>query len=156
MHILMVAAENGALAGAKVGGIGDVVRDVPFALARRGHTVTVITPGYQALSRLPGATYQRDLEVSFAGAGEILSMHVVAHDDCPPQVQYLVLEHPLFAACGTGRIYCHDDHEPFATDASKFALFCKAVCVALATGAIARTDVIHLHDWHAALVLLLR
>lgn len=28
-HILMIAAENGALPGGKVGGIGDVVRDVP-------------------------------------------------------------------------------------------------------------------------------
>ena len=152
----MVAAENGALAGAKVGGIGDVVRDVPLALARRGHTVTVITPGYQALSKLPGASFRQDLAVEFAGTSEILSLHVVAHADSPPTVQYLVLEHPLFAACGAGKIYCHDDHEPFATDASKFALFCQAVCVALVTEAIAKTDVIHLHDWHAALMLLLR
>ena len=34
-HILMIAAENGALPGGKVGGIGDVVRDVPVALAQR-------------------------------------------------------------------------------------------------------------------------
>ena len=32
-HILMIAAENDALPGGKVGGIGDVVRDVPRALA---------------------------------------------------------------------------------------------------------------------------
>ena len=156
MHIVMVAAENGALAGAKVGGIGDVVRDVPLALARRGHTVTVITPGYQALSKLPGATFRQDLPVYFAGTSETLSLHIVAQPECPPSVEYLVLEHPLFAACGAGKIYCHDDHEPFATDAIKFALFCQAVCTALVTGAIAKTDVIHLHDWHAALLLLLR
>ncbi|MES2626367.1 MAG: glycogen/starch synthase [Pseudomonadota bacterium] len=156
MHIVMVAAENGALAGAKVGGIGDVVRDVPLALARRGHTVTVITPGYQALSKLPGATFQQNLLVNFSGNAETLSLHSIAQPDSPPSVQYLVLEHPLFAACGAGKIYCHDEYEPFATDASKFALFCHAVCAALATQAIAKTDVIHLHDWHAALVLLLR
>ncbi|MGD8419718.1 MAG: glycogen/starch synthase, partial [Gammaproteobacteria bacterium] len=32
-HVLMVAAENGALPGGKVGGIGDVLREVPAALA---------------------------------------------------------------------------------------------------------------------------
>ena len=46
----MIAAENGALAGGKVGGIGDVIRDVPLALAAQGQAVSVVTPGYQALS----------------------------------------------------------------------------------------------------------
>jgi starch synthase len=68
----------------------------------------------------------------------------------------MVLEHPLFGACGAGHIYCHDAHEPFATDAGKFALFCHGVCHALMTGAIDAADVLHLHDWHTALVLLLR
>ncbi len=155
MHIVMVAAENGALAGAKVGGIGDVVRDIPLALAQRGHTVTVITPGYQALSKLPGSVFKQNLSVKFEGDMETLSLYSVALPGSPPEVQHLVLEDPLFAACGVGRIYCHDDYEPFATDASKFALFSHAVCVALEKEIIARADVIHLHDWHAALVLLL-
>ena len=46
MKILMVAAENDAIPGGKVGGIGDVVRDLPSALAAKGHEVDVITPGY--------------------------------------------------------------------------------------------------------------
>ena len=55
MKILMVAAENDALPGGKVGGIGDVVRDIPIALATAGHEVDVITPGYGAFSKLPGS-----------------------------------------------------------------------------------------------------
>ena len=50
MKILMVAAENDALPGGKVGGIGDVVRDIPLALAGAGQQVDVVTPGYQAFS----------------------------------------------------------------------------------------------------------
>ena len=33
MKICMIAAENGSIPGAKVGGLGDVVRDIPQALA---------------------------------------------------------------------------------------------------------------------------
>jgi starch synthase len=156
MHIVMVAAENGALPGAKVGGIGDVIRDVPPALARRGHLVSVVTPGYQSLSKLPAAELLQTLTVEFANSLEPLSLYRIGPAPGATGVQHLVLESPLFAACGAGRIYCHDAHEPFATDAGKFALFCQALCHALVTGAIAKADVLHLHDWHAALVLLLR
>jgi len=45
-HILIIAAENDALPGGKVGGIGDVVRDLPRALVKRGCTVSVLTPAY--------------------------------------------------------------------------------------------------------------
>jgi starch synthase len=36
VNILMLSAENGALPGGKVGGMGDVLRDVPRALAALG------------------------------------------------------------------------------------------------------------------------
>jgi starch synthase len=156
MHILMLAAENGALPGAKVGGIADVIREVPRALAKCGHEVTVLTPGYQSLSQLPDARLEHTLTVEFASALETLSLYSIEQEPLVTGVRHLVLEHPLFAACGIGSIYCHDAFEPFATDASKFALFCEAACHAIVTTAIARVDVLHLHDWHAALVLLLR
>lgn len=152
----MLAAENGVLKGAKVGGIADVIRDVPRALALRGHRVTVLTPGYQALSRLPGARFQHSLTVEFCGALETLELFRIDTPDEPPQVRHFVLEHPLFGACGPGHVYCHDQYEPFATDASKFALFCHAACCALVADAFGKADVLHLHDWHAALLLLLR
>ena len=52
--VLFVAAENGALPGGKVGGIGDVIRDLPKALARAGWRVIVLTPGYGILSDADG------------------------------------------------------------------------------------------------------
>ncbi|XQF93912.1 glycogen/starch synthase (plasmid) [Pseudoalteromonas espejiana] len=39
MHVLMVAAENDALPNAEVGGVADVVRDAPKALAAQGVNV---------------------------------------------------------------------------------------------------------------------
>lgn len=157
MHILMVAAENDALPGGKVGGIGDVVRDIPHALASAGHQVSVITPGYGAFSRLEGARFQAQVAITFAGHTEIADLFEVPSRCAQNGVRIWVLEHPLFTAGGVGNIYCNDPSDrPFATDASKFALFCTAVCQAIMDYQFAELDVLHLHDWHAANVALLR
>lgn len=152
----MLAAENGALAGGKVGGMGDVIRDVPVALAALGQRLTVLTPGYQRFSRLPGAVLVATLAVPFRQAREAVQLWHLPADPARPGVASLVLEHPGFAPCGAGRIYCDDPPErPFATDASKYALFCRAVLEGLRGGQIPRPDVVHLHDWHCALLAVL-
>ncbi|RLQ22486.1 glycosyltransferase [Seongchinamella sediminis] len=157
MRILMVAAENDALPGGKVGGIGDVVRDIPAALGADGHQVQVVTPGYGAFSRLSGATAVGELQVRFRGRQEQVRLLRVPAKAPRKNVTQWILEHPLFAIGGEGRIYCDDPcHRPFATDASKFALFCAAVATAVVEGAFSRLDVLHLHDWHTALVAVLR
>ncbi|HBD38324.1 MAG TPA: hypothetical protein DC084_32585, partial [Cupriavidus sp.] len=38
-HVIFLTAENAALRGGKVGGVGDVVRDLPAALTRLGWRV---------------------------------------------------------------------------------------------------------------------
>ncbi|MDR2212130.1 MAG: glycogen/starch synthase [Pseudomonadales bacterium] len=156
MHILMLAAENGAVPGAKVGGIADVVRDVPRALTRVGHTVTVLLPGYAQFSHLPEARPLHTLTVEFGGALETLELFELRLPREPAGLRCLILEHPLFGACGAGQVYCHDVQEPFATDAVKFALFCQGAAYALTSGALGAVDLIHAHDWHAATLLLLR
>jgi len=162
MHIIMIAAENGALKGGKVGGIGDVIRDVPQALARKGHRVSVVTPAYGLLCRLNPSTVIGTVSVEFSGATEILefcsakpaikSSPDIAHG----QVNHYLLDHPLFSACGAGSIYCNDQQGPFETDAHKFSLFCIAVCQLLKDELIAEVDMFHLHDWHAAMFTILR
>ena len=58
MHVLMVAAENDALPNAKVGGVADVIRDVPKALVAQGLTVDVVIPDY-------GFEEKGDVELGF-------------------------------------------------------------------------------------------
>ncbi len=156
LNILMLAAENGALPGGKVGGIGDVIRDAPVALAGLQHSVTVLTPGYGHFSRLPGATRIDTLQTVFRAQRDSVSLYRVPHQTGTAGVSCLALEHPLFSSAGAARIYVDDDPaRPFATDASRFALFCAAAAAALADGVIPRPDIIHLHDWHSALFALL-
>ncbi len=151
-HICMLAAENDVIPGGKVGGIGDVVRDIPKALANQGATVTVIVPAYGAFHRLPGASPVGVCTVLFRGRTERVEVYEL-YADRNPGVRYLVLHHPLLAVGGLGRVYCDDDgDQPFATDANKFALFCAASLSAINEGLIGSIDVLHLHDWHTGLV----
>jgi starch synthase len=156
-HILMIAAENGALPGGKVGGIGDVVHDVPLALAKRNCKVSVVIPGYGKFSELPGAKLQKTLEINFAGNQESIKLYCLSESAHHKNVQHYVVEHPLFSSCGVGKIYCDDPPgRPFASDASKFAMFCTAVAEAINVDAFGKLEVLHLHDWHAAFMLILR
>jgi starch synthase len=157
LKILMVAAENDALPGGKVGGIGDVVRDVPPALAERGCSVTVVTPAYGVFAALPGARRLAVLDVGFGGTSQHLELYDVAGRQPHEGVRHWVLNHPLFSACGKGKIYCDEPPQrPFATDASKFALFCAAVAEGIVQNVFGALEVVHLHDWHAACLLILR
>jgi starch synthase len=153
-EVLLIAAENGALRGGKVGGVADVVRDLPAALGDHGWNATVVTPAYGSLHKLPGATRVATIDVKFAGENESVDIWQVPGSFS--NVRNLVFDHELFAANGPGQIYCSDEPgRPYATDANKFAFLCAAVADWLIE-AQSLPDAIHLHDWHAAFFCLLR
>ena len=157
MRVLMVAAENDALAHGKVGGVADVIRDVPLALAELGHAVDVITPCYGLFAIQPGAEKLAELEVGFGGSSHPIALYRVPaarkrHD----AVSNLVVQSPLFQQPNPGVIYSRDGDRPFATDATRFALLGRAVLELLLLGHLALPDALHLHDWHSAMVLVLR
>ena len=157
MHVLMVAAENDALPGGKVGGIGDVIRELPAALSELGCSVTVITPAYGRLEDLHAPQRLAQLDVTFRGAHTSVDLFEAGAKNPLPKVRHVVLDHEAFSPCGRGVIYCNDPADrPFATDASKFALFSAAVGRAVSQGCLGEVDVLHLHDWHTAMLLLLR
>ena len=157
MRILMAAAENDALPGGKVGGIGDVVRDIPLALADIGQQVDVVIPSYGCFSQLKGAALISTVEVSFCGRLESIEIFKITLDKASPNVNQWVFEHPLFSIGGKGNIYCNDPYNrPFSTDATKFALFSVAIAKAVVNGVFGKLNVIHLHDWHVAIVSVLK
>lgn len=152
----MAAAENDAFSGGKVGGIGDVVRDIPIALAGIGQHVDVVIPGYGYFSTLANAQHVTSLQVLFAGqyqTVDVFNFESTTHKN----VSQWVIEHPIFAIGGKGKIYCDDpDNRPFASDATKFALFSAAVAKSIISDVFGKIDVLHLHDWHTAMVSVLR
>ncbi len=150
----LVAAENAWIPGGKVGGVGDVVRDLPPALARSGWNVRVIVPAYGAFHRVPGATMLERIEARFGG--ETVEATAWRLPGAPEGVEQVVIDHSLLCPGQPGEVYHADPGDrPFETDATKFALFC-AVVAAWVGQAGAPPDVVHLHDWHTGLVPFLR
>jgi len=72
-----------------------------------------------------------------------------------------VIHHPALGAfdsfTGKHTIYTDDPPDrPFFADATRFALFGSAVSATICDTLLNKIDCIHLHDWHAAFVALLR
>ncbi|WP_448211261.1 glycogen synthase [Colwellia sp. MEBiC06753] len=160
VNILFAAAENDALPNGKVGGIGDVIRDVPHYLSDNNTTIDVITPSYGMHAKHPNAQQVLNFTIHFCGQPQVIELYQIqipAPSFCQGQINQWVLEHPIFSNGGVGNIYFDDGpNRPFASDASKFALFSLAVCHLLANQWHSRIDIIHLHDWHSAWVAILR
>lgn len=165
-RILMLAAENAAIEGGKVGGMADVIRDLPLALAKVNVAVDVAMPSYGFLDRAANAQWLAEIKVNFSGREEQVTVYKAAHPSLDNRYFYL-FSHPLFNT--NGEIYSQGDAaRPFADDATKFALFSLSVAKALNDDLLAiaadkpsqvispAPDVIHLHDWHCGVFALLR
>lgn len=172
-RVLMLAAENGAIAGAKVGGMADVIRDLPLAMAKQGVAVDVAMPSFGDLINTANASWVGDVQLQFTGQVYQVGVYQAAHptlDNC----SFYLFQHPLFN--GSYGAYSQGDaNRPFAEDATKFALFNLAVAEALRcdTQAVnnqgiaqkrieqsrffkALPSIVHLHDWHTAQFAVLR
>ena len=170
LNILMVAAENdgvkpflfqGMASSCKVGGMGDVVRDAPPALAALGCKVSVVTPSYGFLGKVQGRALTGSVSFPFRSRLWEADLYRVPGRRRNKAVRHFAIDHPVFQSFDlrTGRylLYCSDPpHRPYATDANRYALFCAAVAEAIKRNLFGRIDVIHLHDWHTGLFFALR
>jgi starch synthase len=132
--------------------VGDVVRDLPPALANAGWQATVLTPSYGRFHLLPGVKRLGKVNVQFRGTDHHVRVFEIETDS----VRTVLFDYPLLAPTEPGRVY-HDDpaDRPYATDADKFAFFCTAAA-AWIDALPEAPDAVHLHDWHAAYYLLHR
>ncbi|MFK8015665.1 MAG: glycogen/starch synthase [Gammaproteobacteria bacterium] len=151
LRIIMLAAEYAAAPGLRQSTLADSVADLCLALQDAGHCVTVVTPGY-GLFQIPAKTER--LDVAFGG--ERHSVAAWTRSAARSKVRHVVLDHALFSPQGPGRVYCDDDAQaPFATDATKFALFAAAAAQWIGEQREV-PDVVHAHDWQAALYFVVR
>jgi starch synthase len=144
MNVLMISAELAPLA--KTGGLADAVTGLSDALAARGHDVRVLLPKYEHL--LAAGVDARPLAVR-VGARRLSEVAARGARRArggrgnrgTPTVYLLDLDELT-----PGPIYFGDDR-----DAGRFVRLAQAA-VDLPAALDWHPDVLHCHDWHAALV----
>lgn len=144
MNVLFVAAEVDPFI--KTGGLADVAGALPAALRERGHDVRVVMPRYRVL-RERGIAVDGPLAASFLSIGEQAEEQRVWRMTDSPTPTYLL---DIPAAFERSAIYGErDDHR-------RFLLFNRGVLDLMQHLREVdgwQPDVVHAHDWHAALVI---
>jgi starch synthase len=135
LKILFAVAEASPFA--KVGGLADVGAALPRALARRGHEVALVLPGY------PGLYRGKEACSIWTPLGRRLEKVVFCDHGTHERVAVYSAQHEQ--SFGRDLVYGYPD------DDERFILFSKAVA-AFAARSRPVPDVVHVNDWHTALV----
>jgi starch synthase len=144
----LISAE--AVPFAKTGGLGDAVGGLGRALAAAGHDVVVVLPKYRSIGPLDGfaggeGRTEADIDLTLAGARY---RGVASRRTLAANLGALFIDLPeLFDRPG---LY-GDDAGPYADNLLRFSAFCRAALQALRSLDL-RRDVLHAHDWQAAMV----
>ena len=143
MRVLSVASEAFPLI--KTGGLADVAGALPGALKREGVDMRTLIPGYPAvLAKLENVETARDYSELFGGFARLLSANASGLD-------LFVLYAPhLYGR--PGNPYLGPDGLPWPDNAVRFAALAR-IGADIAKGALPgyEADVLHGHDWQAAL-----
>lgn len=146
MKIVHVASEM--FPYMKTGGLADAVGALCAALADNGHEVSVFIPGYRSsLEHKDAAGAKRTLRLKVEMGNDFLSGDVRVFSPRPNLRVHLICREEFFdrrAAYGNG-------DRDFEDNAERFIFFCKAVVEALRLGDL-QADIVHCHDWQAALL----
>ena len=146
LNVLMAGAE--AVPFIKTGGLADVVDAVARGLAARGHNVMMVLPNYASLKK-GDVEFKRvgAVSVPIEGRQETAQLLAAKIDG----VNVVLLDHPGYyhrsggPYDGNASSYGNDDND------ERFAFFSHAA-LAAARALDFRPDVVHAHDWHAALI----
>jgi len=145
LNVLTVGSE--AVPFIKTGGLADVVDAVARGLAARGHRVMMVLPNYASLKK-GGVEFKHAGEVSAPVGGRIETAQLLTAK--VDGVHVVLLDHPGYYQRpggpydGNPSSYGNDDND------ERFAFFARAALEA-ARALDFRPDVVHAHDWHAAL-----
>ncbi len=140
MRILFVASEG--LPFSKTGGLADVVEALPKALAAMGHEVAVVLPRYRGTKASTVVVPSLTIPM-----GERLRFPAVADGTLLAGVRYYFVDDPSYF--DREQLY-GEKGKDYPDNAERFGEFCRAA-VEIAKH-VWPPDVMHCHDWQAALV----
>ena len=146
MRILMVTAEGPPLQ--RTGALIDVMNALPRELRERGHEVSVVLPYYREI-RENTAFAQEDTGITVdirVGDETLVAEFVEGHTEAGVQLFFVRCDE-FFDRPG---IY-GEQGKPYEDNAARFIFFSKAA-VELARRLTPSVQILHVHDWAAALV----
>ena len=145
MKILMISSEGWPLA--RSGALADVLAALPRELKQRGHEVALVMPLYREVreQNIAGRTLPVNIEVLLGAQHHTAS---VVEAKTPEGLQIFFIRCDEFF--DRPAVY-GEKGEPYADNAARFIFFSKAV-VELARRMQPSPDLLHAHDWPAALV----
>jgi starch synthase len=142
MRVCMLTPE--AFPYAKTGGLADVLAALPAALARLGVEVTVMLPAYREALRVAGAVeHLGTVRAPVSSRLEPATIVRVAGARVPT----LMVQAPRYF--DRDGMYGADGHD-HPDNAERFTFFCRAALEWL-RGLGTPPDIVHCHDWQAAL-----
>jgi starch synthase len=131
MRIVICSAE--VVPFTKTGGLADVAGSLPQALEELGHELIVIKPYYKSV-KLPDVKTRSLNEVAVAKIGKNIKVYLIGNE------QYF----------GRDGIY-GDKNGDYVDNLERFSFYCHET-LRLLKRIGEPVDVIHCHDWHAALI----
>ncbi|MEO7412809.1 MAG: glycogen synthase GlgA [Opitutaceae bacterium] len=135
----------------KTGGLADAVAALGGALAEKGHEVSIFLPGYRAaLEHKDAAGAVRKLRLKIEMGEQFLSGDVRVFSPRKNLSVYLICREEFFDR----RTPYGNGERDFEDNADRFIFFCKGVVETLRLADL-QADVVHSHDWQAALLPLL-
>jgi starch synthase len=144
LKILFAASE--VVPFAKTGGLADVAGALPLALAARGHDVRVVLPRYRVAKRHPTTLLPAPLAVPVGGGEAWCGVHE-APLGADGARAYLLEHDALYDRDG---IY-GDAHGGFGDNLARYTLLSRGA-IRLCDYLGFAPDIVHVHDWQAALV----
>jgi len=132
MRIAFCAAEVKPFV--KVGGLGDVVGELPLALELLGLEIFVIVPKYKSIDQRKYGLKKVKEDIYEAIIGNNVKAFFIDHEE-------------YFHRNG---IY-GDDEGDFKDNLSRYQFFCQRA-LELLKDLDLKVDIVHCHDWHTALI----
>jgi starch synthase len=149
MKIVHVASE--LFPYIKTGGLADAVAAMAAALADKGHEVSVFLPGYRAvLEHKDALKAERGVPLKIEMGREELSGEVRVFSPRKNLKVYLIRRDEFFDR----RNPYGNGERDYEDNGDRFIFFCKGVVETLRLAEL-QADVVHCHDWQAALTPLL-
>jgi starch synthase len=135
----------------KTGGLADAVGALTGTFADRGHEVSVFLPGYRAALAHPlAAGAERKLRLKIEMGDQYLSGDVLAFSPKKNLTVYLICREEFFDRSNP---YGNGERD-YEDNADRFTFFCKGVIETMRLADLG-ADIVHSHDWQAALIPLL-